>query len=409
MFAAAGSTLRSILKSVGSLLAGSADQSNTRASAADARLIQPWRDDSLRSHPSVGLTPARALAFVHAADAGRPAELFELYDEMLQKWPRLAAVEATRRLALTGLEWDLAAPWSRRGSSLDGGGGSAGGFSDDDPRAANDERTGSSKSKRGERASNAATVEFCKDQLTRLNSFDAALDHLAVAIGHGLAVAEIVWEQGRVVDVVPVPHSRLIAGSDEPWRLRVLTDEHPTDGAPLDVLPNKWIVHRPRSSKGATFGGGLLRASLLLYVAQNLSFKDWLVYSQLAGMPVRVAHFEPGTPESDRKALLNMLESLGTDAVAVLSKAVDLKLLETARGGEKPYQAIQDYCNTECRSARGFSRSGSGGWGPASNQVTSENNAVRGMRREIMPLRGRVIPRNQSGIPWSHPAIPRND
>ena len=41
-----------------------------------------------------------------------------------------------------------------------------------------------------------------------------------------------------------------------------------------------------------------------------------------------------------------MLESLGTDAVAILSKNIELQLLET-RGGDKPYQPLQDYCNTE--------------------------------------------------------------
>ena len=99
-------------------------------------------------------------------------------------------------------------------------------------------------------------------------------------------------------------------------------------------------------AQAVAFDGGLLRASALLYLAQNLSLKDWLIYSQIAGMPLRVARYEPGTPEADRAALLKMLEKLGTDAVAVISRQAELSLLEP-RGGEKPYQAIQDYCNTE--------------------------------------------------------------
>jgi phage gp29-like protein len=64
-------------------------------------------------------------------------------------------------------------------------------------------------------------------------------------------------------------------------------------------------------------------------------------------MPVRVAQFEPGTPESDKQRLLKMLESLGTDAVAVFGKNVDLKFIEPTRSGERPYQPLQEYCNTE--------------------------------------------------------------
>ncbi len=278
-------------------------------------VVRPWREDWLRTYPSVGLTPSRALAILQAADAGSPATQFELFDEMLQKWPRLAAVEATRRLALTGLEWEVLPP------PIVGA-----------PRAAR-------------RAEEAA--DFCREVLLGLDRLPEVLDHLAGAAGHGVAVVELIWERSRLVDMIPVPGSRITSDPHEPWRLRVRTEEEPALGVALDEQPLKWIVHRPRCRPGRNFDGGLLRASVLLYVAQNLSFKDWLIYSQVAGMPVRVARFEPGTPEADKQQLLKMLEALGTDAVAAVSKNVELQLLESTRGGDKPYQALQDYCNTE--------------------------------------------------------------
>lgn len=310
----------STLRGLGSLL-----PSGRRRPGADERIVQPWREDSLRAHPSVGLTPSIALAHLHAADAGSPLMLFDLFGEMLRKWPRLAAVEATRRLALTGLEWDVvASPGARSG-----GRGSA----------ARDGAAASSTSNR--------TIDFCRGTLAALPALDHTLDHLANAIGYGIAVAELIWERGRLVDLTPVPYSRLVGDPHEPWRLRVLTEDDPTHGAAIDEQPFKWIVHRPRVSAGRLFDGGLLRTSMLLYLAQNLSFKDWLIYSQIAGMPVRVAQFAPGTPEAEKTALLRMLEKLGTDAVAVLSKSVELKLLEAGKSGEKPYEPLQDYCNTE--------------------------------------------------------------
>ena len=290
---------------LGSLLPGS------RGSAAResvGRVVRPWRDDSFHAHPSVGITPSRALAYLHSAEAGYPQMQFELFGEMLQKWPRLAAVEATRRLALTGLEWEV--------RPARGGG--------DGRREA----------------------EYCAEVLEGLSAFGEVLGFLANAIGYGVAVAELVWERGRLVDMVPVPYSRLVADVEEPWRLRVRTEESPGVGVALDEMPAKWVVHRPRALPGRYFEGGLLRASVLLYLAQNLSFKDWLIYSQIAGMPVRVGRFEPGTPEADKTRLLKVLEALGTDAVAVVSKNIELELLEP-RSGEKPYRAIQEYCNNE--------------------------------------------------------------
>jgi len=279
------------------------------------RVIRPWRDDASHAYPSIGLTPGRALALLHAADSGTPQLQFELFHEMLQKWPRLAAVEATRRLALTGLEWEIA-PAEAQGA----------GAAIPEPRA---------------------VADYCRQSLDALEGLREALNHLALAIGYGLAVAEIVWDGSRLVDVVPVPYSRLLSDPHEPWRLRIRTAEDPVDGVPLDEFPHKWVVHRPNALPGRHFEGGLLRASVLLYVASNLSFKDWLIYSQIAGMPVRIAQFEPGTPEADQMQLLDLLEHLGTDAVAAFSKSVDLKFVDAARAGDRPYQPIQDYCNTE--------------------------------------------------------------
>ena len=281
-----------------------------------ARVIHPWREDSAHTYPSAGLTPSRMLAFLQAADAGTPQMQFELFSEMLQKWPRLAAVENTRRLALTGLDWEIVPASEVAGESAVTGGA-------------------------------ARAAEFCRQTLAGLDRFREALDYLANGIGYGLAVAELVWDGGRLADVVPVPYGRLIGDPHEPWRLRVLTEDEPSLGVPLDEHPYKWIVHHARPTPGRPFEGGLLRASALLYLAQHLSFKDWLVYSQIAGMPVRVAQFEPGTPDADKQQLLKMLEALGTDAVAVFGKNIDLKFMESTRTGERPYEPLQDYCNTE--------------------------------------------------------------
>lgn len=302
------SPVRTMLRRIGSLL-----PAVTSPPAASARVVRPWREDLLRTHPTVGITPSRLLALLNQADDGSPAMQFELYSEMLQKWPRLAAVESTRRMALTGLEWELTA-------------GAAGPGADSPARSA---------------------AEYCRESLEQVDTFREVLEHLANAIGFGIAVAELVWEAGRLIDVVPVPNGRLVADPNEPWRLRVRTQDEPSGGIALDEQPTKWIVHRPQALPGRNFDGGLLRGSAFFFVAQNLSMKEWLAYSQFAGMPIRIGRFEPGTPEAERKALLNALQSLGNDSVAIVSKATDVELLDAAKAGERPYAAIQQYCNTE--------------------------------------------------------------
>ncbi len=296
-------------RAIGSLL-----PTPRRRTRTSPRVVVPMREDWERSHPTAGLTPARALALLHAADAGAPQQQFELFDDMLQKWPRLAAVEATRRLALTGLEWEVTPDEARGGGAP-------------------------------QRDAALRAADHCAAVLGRLDGLRDALNHLAHAIGHGIALVELVWERGQLVDLTPVPNGRLMTDAREPWRIRVRTDDSP-QGVPIDAQPFKWLVHSPRPTPGRHFGTGLLRASGLLYLAQNLSFKEWLTFTQIAGMPLRVARFDPGTPEDDKRRLLNMLESLATDAVALVSKNVELEMIEP-RGGEPPYQPLQQYCNSE--------------------------------------------------------------
>lgn len=296
-------SLTSVLRALGSLLPRRPGRTSGR------RVIQPWRRDYDRTYPTVGLTPGALLALLHEADAGQPARQFEFFRQMCERWPRLAAVSATRRLALTGLDWQLSV----------------------DPHAGH---------------ATPDPIPHAVDTLRRLPHLRDTLNHLADALGFGVAVAELIWERSELVDVVPVPHGRLLTDANEPWRLRVLTAEEPSRGIALDALPNKWIVHRPRADVGHAFEGGLFRASAILFLAQNLSFKDWLAYSQIAGMPIRVAQFDPGLPDDDKRELVRMLSELGTEAAAAFSNNIDLKFVEPQRG-PTPYQPLQEHCNTE--------------------------------------------------------------
>lgn len=299
------------------------------------RRIRPWREDAQPLYPLATLTPTQARAYLQAADAGAPQMQFELFREMLRCWPRLAAVEQTRRLALTGLDWEIV-PDGRTGER------------ERNPAARFSNAGDTDDSQQDAAAAHADRVSaHCREALARLDRLPDVLNHLASAIGAGLAIAEIVWERGRIVDLVPVPHTRLIADPQAPWRVRIRTQDEPTDGIPLDAAPHKWIVHAPRAVTGRPFAAGLLRASTALFVAQHLSMRDWLVYSQVAGMPTRVAQFDPGLSQAEQDQVAAALQSLGTDAYATISRNVELTLLESTRSGQPPYPALQDYCNTE--------------------------------------------------------------
>ncbi|HNQ21676.1 MAG TPA: DUF935 family protein [Phycisphaerae bacterium] len=284
------------------------------------RLILPRSADTQRDYPTAGLTPTRLLAILREMDDGAPASAMHLFEDMEEKDAHLFAVANTRRLALTGLAWQVVSAAETR-TDVDRG-----------------------------RAEEAAA--YCRSVLAGLDMFEEFAQHLALALGRNIAVGEIVWDAvgGRLqpVDLVPVDFARLVFDDlDGP---RILTEDEPREG--IALLPNKFVVHTPHSVSGHPQRGGLLRVTALMFLAKNLTLKDWLVFSEIFGMPVRVARYEPGATAEEKQEMLRMLETLGMHAAGIFSKAIELQFLQGGSyGSGPPYEHLVEFLNREISKA----------------------------------------------------------
>jgi phage gp29-like protein len=286
------------------------------------RIAVPREADTWRSYPADGLTPQRLVSILRAADAGDLQEALALFEQMEEKDPHLFSVAQTRRLAVTGLPWRIV---------------SAAEVEPDGPF---------------DRGLADAAAEYCRAALRRIDRFEGVLRHLSLAIGRNIAVAELVWEIGEagpeLVDVVPVDFSRLTTG--RLGEVRILTDDEPRDGVPLP--PGKSIVHAPHAASGHPMRGGLMRVSALSYLGKHFAIKDWLIFAEIFGMPVRIARYEPNASPEEKRELLEMLRRLGADAAGIFSKAVELEIKQTRVPGDvNPYESLCHYFNRELSKA----------------------------------------------------------
>ncbi|MCH7631669.1 MAG: DUF935 family protein [Planctomycetes bacterium] len=284
------------------------------------RVIVPRREDSIRDYPSSGLTPSRLASILAEADDGSLSMAMQLFEEMEEKDAHLFSVANTRRLALTGLDWQVV---------------SAADVRDVSDRGLADEAT-----------------SYCREVLTGIEPFDEILQHLSLALGRNIAVAEIVWglREGsfQPVDLVPVDFARI--AFDDLDRLRILTESEPDEG--IEPPANKFITHTPHNVSGHPQRGGLLRVTAMVYLAKNLSLKDWMIYAEVFGMPVRIARYEPSATPDEKRELLTMLESLGSNAAGIFSNAVELQVIEANRGtAGPPYERLVEYLNREMSKA----------------------------------------------------------
>lgn len=277
------------------------------------------RSDAEREWVSVGLTPAKLVSVLKTFDEGDLNQGVQLAEQMEEKDGHIYSVASTRRLALTGLDWEIVS-------------------------AADVDNL-------KDRSSADKAAAFCRETLSAIESFEPVLEHLALAVGRNLSVAECVWGPDGLADLAVVPHCRLFYKTDDDApELRILTKSESQYGIRME--PAKWIVHTPQCVSGLPMRGGLLRLTAAAYVAKAFSLKDWLVFVELFGMPIRVARYEPTATNDEKRELLTMLRSLGTDAAAIFSKAVDLEMKESSqKNGEAPFERVAKFFNAELSKA----------------------------------------------------------
>lgn len=272
-------------------------------------LVRRGREDGWRQYPADGLTPQRLVAILRQADAGDASAQMALFEQMEEKDAHLHSVANTRRLAVTGLQWEVVSASRMSGWS------------------AGDRQAGLEGP-----AEEAAA--YCNEVLRELPGFEEALSHLSLATGRGIALAELVWEAGRtgpsLAEVRPVAFERITVG--ELGEVRVLTDEAKFEG--IELPADKFICHVPHAASGHPLRGGLLRVSALAYLGKHFAIKDWLVFAEVYGMPVRIARYGPGATPEEKRELLEMLRQLGADATGIFSKAVDVEIKQTRVPGE---------------------------------------------------------------------------
>lgn len=293
---------------------------STRGRVAPGRVVWPRAADVHWDYPTQGLTPQRLVAILRAADGGDVGQALQLFMEMEEKDAHLHAVASKRRLALTGLPWAIV---------------SAAEVVEGVDRGAAD-----------------AAAAHCREVLARIEGFEDVLRHLALALGRNVALAELVWAAAggglQLADLVPVDFSRITF--DETGAVRVLTEAEPAIGMALPEW--KFVVHTPHAVSGHPMRGGLLRATALVFLGKNLALKDWMVFAELFGMPVRIARYEPTATAEEKAEMLRMLESLGSSAAGVFSRAIELEFVEAGQGkAPPPYEHLCDFLNREMSKA----------------------------------------------------------
>lgn len=271
--------------------------------------------DKYSGYPSDGLTPVRLAKIFKEADSGDVLRQAELFEEMEEKDPHLFAQLQTRKNAVTGLDFEII-PF--------------------DPSDGRDKEI----------------AEFAREQIASVENFEDVMTDLLDAIGKGFAVSEILWgyEGGHVVirDIRSRPQKRFFwDGTDDAFLIR--TDEAPS-GMPL--AENKFIVHRYKARSGHPSRAGILRVCAWMYLFKNYTLKDWTAFCEVYGMPLRLGKYPQGASKDDKRALMQALVQIGTDAAGIIPDGAAVDFVTTEKSGSAElYERLARYCDEQMSKA----------------------------------------------------------
>ena len=271
-------------------------------------------NDKFSSYPSDGLTPVKLAQIFKEADAGDPFRQMELFEEMESKDTHLFSQLQTRKLAVTGLDWEVQP------------------FSQDE--------------------TDQEIAAFVEEQLKELDGFSDNLMDILDAIGKGISFQEIEWEyrDGHVVvGNIEYVHQKKFYYDTLTDALMLRTEAFP-GGIPLPE--NKFIVHRYKARSGHPSRYGVLRVVAWMYLFKNYDLKDWVSFCEVYGMPLRLGTYDATASEKDKAALMDAIVRMGTDAAGIVPSGTDIKFIESNKQSSVDiYERLARFCDEQMSKA----------------------------------------------------------
>lgn len=267
----------------------------------------------LGGHPAQGLTPARLASLLREAEEGDPTRYLELAEEMEEKDLHYLSVVGTRKRAVAQLDITV------------------------------------------EPASDAAEhqrhAELIQAFLDREELEDELIDILD-AVGKGYSATEIIWDTSAS-QWMP----RRLEWRFPQWFLFDRADGRTlhlrTEGGTEPLAPFKFITHFHKAKSGVPIRGGLARAAAWGYLFKNYGVKDWVVFAEVYGQPLRIGKYHAGASPEDKETLLRAVANIGSDAAAIVPSSMLIEFVETASkpGSIDLYERLADWLDRQVSKA----------------------------------------------------------
>lgn len=251
-------------------------------------------------HPADGLDPRRLTRILREAETGDATAYLELAEQMEEKDLHYSAVLGARKRAIRSLTLQV------------------------DPGAK-------------DAASNKA-ADMTRDVLNS-SAIRTTLIDMMDAIGKGYSVCELLWQRdgksGLKVAGLEWVDPRWFEFDRANGNHLYLRD----NAGPQPLRADCYVIHLAKTKSGLPIRGGLARLAAWAYMFKNFTMKDWAIFCEAYGHPLRLGKYDSSATLEDRRTLLRAVRQIGVDMAAIIPKSMEIEIVTAARtGAEKLYE-----------------------------------------------------------------------
>lgn len=248
----------------------------------------------ISGHPGDGLDPYRLANILREADQGDPVRYLELAEVIEERDPHYLGVLGTRRRSVSQIEITVKA-------------------ASDDP-------------------ADQARAEMVRDWIDRDELSQEIFDILD-AIGKGYSFTEIIWDTSEgqwMPERLEWRDPRWFRFDRTDLSTPMVLGEHGQE-MPLDGF--KFIYANMKAKSGLALRSGLARVATWGWLFKAYTQRDWAIFTQTYGQPLRVGKWGAGASERDKDTLFNAVANIAGDCAAIIPESMSIDFIETSNVG----------------------------------------------------------------------------
>lgn len=260
------------------------------------------------NHQAPGLAPGKLARILRSAIDGDPEAYLELAEDMEERDLHYAGVLAIRKRQVAGLDISVEAA--------------------------------------GEDADSVRDADLVREVIGRDDFMDELVDILD-AIGKSFSAIEIMWDtsEGRwMPSALKWRDPRWFAFDRDDGETLLLRDV----AGDLPLMYGKWIVHRAKVKSGLTIRGGLARSVAWTFLFKSFTQKDWAVFCEAYGQPLRIGKWGEGASEEEKDRLLAAVANIGSDFAAIIPQSMSIEFIKAdVSGSHELYEKRSDWLDRQ--------------------------------------------------------------